>query len=58
MLTGLEIEKCNIPTDRDQRVDERNGIICLVIIFNTKVMAIKMSKMAYFLSFLLMTAKY
>ena len=40
-----------------QRVDEENVVICLVIIFTFGVLVIKMSKMAQFLYFLLMTAK-
>ena len=43
--------------DSAQRVDEKNGAICLVIIFTPRVMVIKMSKMAHFLYFLQMTAK-
>ena len=43
--------------DSAQRVDEKNGAICLVIIFTPGVMVIKMSKMAHFLYFLQMTAK-
>ena len=43
--------------DRAQREDEKNGVICLVIMFTPRVMVIKMSKMANFLYFLLMTAK-
>ena len=43
--------------DRAQTVDEKNGIICLVIMFTLRVMVIKMSKMAHFLYFLLITAK-
>ena len=43
--------------DRAQREDEKNGVICLVIMFTPRVMVIKMSKMAHFLNFLLMTAK-
>ena len=54
---GLEMQKWNIPTDRVQRVDEKNVIICLVIMFTYGVMVIKMSKMAHFLYFLLMIAK-
>ena len=54
---SLEIEKSNIPTDRAQRVDEKNGIICLFIMFPHRVMIIKMSKMAHVLYFRLMTAK-
>ena len=50
------MEKLNLPTDRAQRVDEKNGIICLVIMLASGVMVIKMSKMAHFLYFLLMPA--
>ena len=28
---GLEMEKWNIPTDRTRRTNEKNGVICLVI---------------------------
>ena len=45
---GLEILKLNIPTDRAQRVDQKNEFICLVIMFTFGVMVIKMSKMAHF----------
>ena len=38
---GLEMEKWNTQTDRAQRVDQKNGVICLVIIFNSRVMVIK-----------------
>ena len=27
----LEMQKWNIPTDRAQRVDEKNGVVCLII---------------------------
>ena len=50
---GLEIQKWNMPTDRAQRVDDKNGVICLVIMYTPGVMVIKMSKMAH----LLMPAK-
>ena len=39
------MKKWNIPTDRDQKVDEKNGVICLVIMFTSRVMVIKMPKM-------------
>ena len=42
---------------RAQRVDEKNGVICPVIMFTPNVIIIKMSKMALFLHFLLMAAK-
>ena len=32
--------------DRAQRVDEKNGVIYLVIMFTSRVIVIKMSKMA------------
>ena len=54
---GLEMQKWNKQTDRAQRVDEKNGVICLVIMFAPGVMVIKMSKMAHFLYFALMPAK-
>ena len=47
----------NIPTDRTQRLEEKNGFICLVIMFALGIMVIKMSKMAHFLYFLPITAK-
>ena len=40
----LEMQKWNIPTDRTQRVDEKNGVVCLIIMFTHRVMVIKMSK--------------
>ena len=40
-----------------QRVDERNGLISLVV-FGPVFMAIKLSQMAHFLYFLRMTAKH
>ena len=60
MIEGLEMQKFNIPTDKAQRVDEKNGVICLVclvMMFTPRVIVIKMSQMAQFLYFLLMTAK-
>ena len=54
---GLEMQKSSIPMDRAQRVDLKNGVICLYIMFTPGVMVIKMPKMAHFLNFLLLTAK-
>ena len=45
----LEMQKWNMPTDTTQRVDEKNGVICLVIMFTPEVMVIRMSKTAHFL---------
>ena len=43
----LEMQKWNIPTDKTQRVDEKNGVIC----FTRRVIVIRMSKMAPFFVF-------
>ena len=62
MLTGLKVSPVNVDfTDLNimQRGshDEKNGVICLFILFTLRVMVIKMSKMAHFLHLLLMTVK-
>ena len=49
------MQKWNILTDRAQWVDEKNGVICPVIMFTPRVMIIKMSEMTHF--FLLMQKK-
>ena len=41
---GLKMQKWNIPTDRAQRVHEKNCVICLVIMFNLKSVVFKVSK--------------
>ena len=46
--------KVLICENRAQRVDERNGVICLVIMFTPKVM--KMSKLPHFMYLLLISA--
>ena len=43
--------------DRAQRLDGKNEVICLVIVFTLQVMVIKMSKMAHFWSLLVMPTK-
>ena len=40
---GLEIQKWNIPTVKARRVDEKNGVICLVNLFTYIVTVIKTS---------------
>ena len=47
---GLEMQKWNTPTDRAQRIDEKNGVFCLVM-FIPRVTVIKMSQMALFYFF-------
>ena len=49
--------KKDIYVKRLERVDEKNGVICLVIMFTSGDMVIKMSKMTQLLYFLLMTAR-
>ena len=45
---GLQMQKWNIPTDRAQRAYEKNGIICLVMVFTSRLMVIKMIKNSSF----------
>ena len=54
---GAEMRKLNILMDRTQRADEKNEIICLVIMFTHGVMVIKIVELGQFLYFLLMAAK-
>lgn len=55
---GLGMRKWNIPTNRAHKIVERNGVICLLTMFTSGVMVIKISQMTHFLYFLLlMTAK-
>ena len=37
--------------DRAQKVDEKNGVICLITMFTPRVMIFKMSEIANFLYF-------
>ena len=43
--------------DSAQRVHEKNGVICLVATFTPRIRVIRMSQIAHFLNFLLITAK-
>ena len=45
---GLKMQKLNTQMDRAQRVNEKNGDICLVIMFTPQVMVIKMSNSSFF----------
>ena len=40
---GLETQKWNIPTDWAQKVDEKIGVICLVIMFPSRNVVTEMS---------------
>ena len=46
-----EMQKWTIPTDRAWRVDQKNGVIYLIIMFASGVTVIKVSKIAQFLYF-------
>ena len=50
-LKVLEMHKWNIQTDRVQRVDKKNCIICPFIMFPSKVMVIKFQKCLIFCIF-------
>ena len=48
---GLEMQKWNILSDRAENLDEKNEVICLVIMVTLGVMVIKMSKYLNFCIF-------
>ena len=48
---GLETNKWNIPKDRAQKLDEKNGVICLVIMFTPRLCLLKCQKWLIFCSF-------
>ena len=54
MELNFEMQKLNVTTGRGQLVVEKNGVICLVVMFTLRVMVMKMSKMFKLLYFLLM----
>ena len=45
---GFKMQKWNISTDRTQTLDEKNGVVCLVIMFTNGVMVIKMAHSCVF----------
>ena len=49
-VEGLQKQKWNVPTARANKGGEKNRVICLAIMF-TKVIVIKMSKMALLIFF-------
>ena len=53
----LKMQKLNIPTEQAEWVDVKNGVLCLAVMVTPRVMDVKLSKLAYFLYFLLMAAK-
>ena len=53
----LKRQKWNKPADSAERTDEKNGVIFLFIMFTPRATVNKISKMAYFLYFLLMAVR-
>ena len=56
-VEGFEMKKWKKTMDRTQKLDKKNGVICLVIMYTPGFVVIKMLQMAHSLYFLLMTAK-
>ena len=50
------MHKWKVSTDRDHGADEKNEVFCLVML-TSRVMVIKIFKMANFLYFLLLTSE-
>ena len=48
---GPEMLKWNIPTNKAQRIHEKNGILCLIIKFSPRVTVIKVLQIAQFFVF-------
>ena len=47
----FQIQKLVLQTVRSEKVDEKNGIICLVPMFPSWVMVLRLSKKVHFLQF-------
>ena len=45
----LEMQKWNLPANRVQSIDEKNGVICLFIMFTARAAVNKMSDLSHFL---------
>ena len=56
-LNGIVFWRSWNSKNETQRVGEKNGVICLIIMFIARVMVIKMSKMVHSFFILLMIAK-
>ena len=46
---GFKMQKWSKPVDRSERVDKKNRVVCLVIMFTSRVIVIKMWKIALFI---------
>ena len=55
-LQTTAMQKWNILTDRGQRIHEKNGVICLVVMFTPRETVINISQMVNFVYFLMVAA--
>ena len=46
-----------LQTGRAEKVDEKNGVICVVFMFPSRVMILKLSKKVHFFNFVLTSVK-
>ena len=53
----FQIQKWMLQTVRVEKVDEKNAVICLVSMFHSWVMVLKLSKKCIFWNFVLTSAK-
>ena len=51
MNNHFEIQKWTLQTVRAEKLDEKNGVICLVSMFLSRVIVLKLSKKVYLLQF-------
>ena len=51
MNNHFEIKKWTLQTVRAEKLDEKNGVICLVSMFLSRVIVLKLSKKVYLLQF-------
>ena len=56
-LKYYQIQKWMLQPDRAEKVDEINGVICVVFMFPSWVMILKLSKKVHFFNFVLTSAK-
>ena len=53
----FEIQKWMLQTGRAEKLDEKSGVICVVSIFPSWLMILKLSEKVHFLNFVLTSAK-
>ena len=56
-LKYFQIQKWMLQADRAEKVDEKNGVICVVFMFPSWVMILKLLKKVHFFNFVLTSAK-